>query len=144
MRIKGTWRYLYRAVDKASAAADFLLTAKRDCKAALRFLRKADGRHGVPQKVTIDKNGTNTAMIGAYNTEHDADIEIRQRKFLNNIIKQDHPAIRRMTKPTLCFKSLRPAVITIAGIGIMHMIRKGQLRLTGKQRPTQQFYSLAG
>ena len=69
--------------------------------------------------------------IESYNTEHDADIEICQMKFLNNIVEQDHQAIKRITRPTLCFKSLWPAVITIAGIGIMHMFHKGQLRLTG-------------
>ena len=55
VRTKATWKYLYRAVDKAGATVDFLLTAKRDRKAALRFLRKATGHHGVPEKITIDK-----------------------------------------------------------------------------------------
>jgi putative transposase len=138
------WKYLYRAVDKAGATVDLLLTASRDRKAALRFLRKAAGRHGVPRKITIDKSGANTAAIGSYNTEHDADIEIRQIKYLNNIVEQDHRAIKRMTKPMLGFKSFWSAAITIAGIEIMHMIRKGQLRNTGKLRPAQAFYSLAG
>ena len=63
VRVKGAWKYLYRAVDKAGATVDFLLTARRDRKAALRFLRKAIGRHGVPEKITIDKSGANTAAI---------------------------------------------------------------------------------
>jgi DDE domain len=66
VRVKGAWKYLYRAVDKARATVDFLLTAKRDRKAALRFLRKAIGRHGVPEKITIDKSGANTAVIVSY------------------------------------------------------------------------------
>jgi len=57
VKIKGSWKYLYRAVDKAGATVDFLLTAKRDRNAALRFLRKAIGHHGVPKKITIDKSG---------------------------------------------------------------------------------------
>ena len=57
MKVKGCWKYLYRAVDKAGATVDFLLTAKRDRKAALRFLRKAIGQHGAPAKITIDKSG---------------------------------------------------------------------------------------
>ena len=94
MRIKGTWRYLYRAVDKAGATSDFLLTAKRDRKVALRFLHKAASRHGVPQNVTIDKSGANTAAISSYNTQHEAGIEIRQIKFLENIVEQDHRMIK--------------------------------------------------
>jgi putative transposase len=80
VRIKGTWKYLYRAVDKAGATVDFLLTAKRDGKAASRFLRKAIGRNGTPEKITIDKSGANTAAIESHNAETEADIEIRQVK----------------------------------------------------------------
>jgi transposase-like protein len=75
VRIKGRWKYLYRAVDKAGDAVDFLLTAKRDRRAALRLLRKAIGHHGAPEKITIDKSGANAAAIESYNTEHEADIE---------------------------------------------------------------------
>ena len=82
VKVKGAWKYLYRAVDKVGATVDFLLTAKRDRKAALRFLRKAIGQHGVPEKITIDKSGANTAAIESYNAEHKADIEIRQNKYL--------------------------------------------------------------
>jgi putative transposase len=139
VRVKGAWRYLYRAVDKAGATVDFLLTAKRDRKAALRFLRKAAGHHGVPEKITIDKSGANTAAIESYNVEHDAEIETRQVKYLNNIVEQDHRAVKRLTRPMLGFKSFWSAAVTIAGIEIMHMIRKGQFRSTGKLRPAQQF-----
>ncbi|KAF2988832.1 hypothetical protein MJC1_04076 [Methylocystis sp. MJC1] len=85
VKVKGCWKYLYRAVDKAGATVDFLLTAKRDCKAALRFLRKAIGQHGAPEKITIDKSGANTAAIERYNAEHEADIEIRRRKYLTDV-----------------------------------------------------------
>ena len=77
VRVKGTWKYLYRAVDKAGATVDFLLTAKRDRKAALRFLRKAIKWNGTPEKITIDKSGANTAAIESHNAEHEAGIEIR-------------------------------------------------------------------
>ena len=63
VRVRDAWKYLYQAVDKASATVDFLLTAKRDRKAALRFLHKSIGHHGVPEKITIDKSGANTAAI---------------------------------------------------------------------------------
>ena len=70
-------------------------------------------------------------------------VEIRQVKYLNNIVEQDHRAIKRMVKAMLGFKAFWSAAITIAGIEIMHMIRKGQLRSTGNLHPAQQFYSLA-
>ena len=144
VRVKGAWKYLYRAVDKAGATVDFLLTARRDRKAALRFLRKAIDRHGVPGTITIDKSGANTAAIVSYNAEQDADVEIRQVKYLNNIVEQDHRAIKRLARPMLGFKAFGSAAITLAGIEIMHMIRKGQLSKTGKLRPAKQFYSRAG
>jgi transposase-like protein len=67
VRVKGAWKYLYRAVEKSGATVDFLLTAKRDRKAALRFLCKATCHHGDPEKITIDKSGANTAAIESYN-----------------------------------------------------------------------------
>jgi putative transposase len=85
VRIKGAWKYLYRAVDKAGATVDFLLTAKRDRKAALRFLRKAIGNHGTPKKITIDKSGANAAAIESYNAEQKAEIEMRQVKYLTDV-----------------------------------------------------------
>ena len=144
VRVRGVWKYLYRAVDKAGATVDFLLTAKRDHKAALRFLRKAFGQNGTPEKITIDKSAASTAAIESCNADHKAGIEIRQVKYLNNIVEQDHRAIKRVVRPMLGFKSFRSAAATLAGIELMHMIRKGQLRTTGELRPVQQFYSLAG
>jgi putative transposase len=143
VRIRGQWKYLYRAVDKAGETVDFLLTAKRDRKAALRFLCKAIGQHGVPAKITIDKSGANTAAIESYNSEHNAEIELRQIKYLNNVVEQDHRAIKRQVRPMMGFKSFWSAAVTLAGIELMHMIRKGQLKAAGCLRPTQQFYALA-
>ena len=143
IRVKGQWKYLYRAVDKAGHTVDFLLTAKRDRKAALRFLRKAIDQSGLPDKITIDKSGANTAAIEDYNGANETDIELRQAKYLNNIVEQDHRAIKRLTRPMLGFKSFWSAVITLTGIELMHMIRKGQLKDAAQARPAQQFYSLA-
>jgi putative transposase len=144
IRVKGQWKYLYRAVDKAGSTVDFLLTAKRDRKAASRFLRKAIDQCGTPQKITIDKSGANTAAVESYNAEHEAGIELRQVKYLNNIVEQDHRAIKRMTRPMLGFKSFWSAAITLAGIELMHMIRKGQLQSSEHGlTPAAQFYSLA-
>jgi putative transposase len=110
---------------------------------ALIGSKKAIGRHGVPEKITIDKSGAKTAATVSYNADHDTDVEIREVKYLNNIIEQDHPAIKRRVRAILGFKAFWSAAITIAGIEIMHMIRKGQLQSTGKLRPAQQFYALA-
>src|ERR1035441_8285659 len=103
VKVKGVWKYLYRAVDKAGATVDFLLTAKRDRNAALRFLRKAIGHHGVPKKITIDKCCSRPAAIESSNAEHQADIEIRRIKYLNNIVEQDHRAVKRVVRPMMGF-----------------------------------------
>ena len=122
---------------------DFLLTARRDRKAAPRFLRKAIRHSGTPEKITIDKSGAHTAAIESHNTQHNAGIVMRQVKYLNNIVEQDHRAIKRLVRPMLGFKSFGSAAVTLTGIELMLMIRKGQLLLTGKFCPAQQFYSLA-
>jgi putative transposase len=74
---------------------------------------------------------------------HQSDIEMRQVKYLHNIVEQDHRSIKRQTRPMLGFKSFWSASVTLAGVELMHMIRKGQLLLTGELRPAEQFYSLA-
>jgi putative transposase len=107
-------------------------------------LRKANGHHGTPEKITIDKSGANTAAIESYNAEHETDIEIRQVKYLNSIVEQDHRAITRPVRPMMGFKAFWSAAVTLAGIEIMHMTRKRQLRAAGKLRLAQQFYLLAG
>ncbi len=84
----------------------------------------------------------NTAAIESYNKHHKAGIEIRQVKYLNNIVEQNHPAVKRLARPTLGFKSFRSAQVTLTGIELMHMIRKDQLRTKGSLRPAQAFYSL--
>ena len=103
---------MYRAVDKAGHTVDFLLTAKRDRKAAARFLRKAIDQCGTPEKITIDKSGANTAAIEEYNSDNEASIELRQVKYLNNTVEQDHRAINRLTRPMLGLKSFWSAAIT--------------------------------
>jgi transposase-like protein len=143
VRIRGQWKYLYRAVDKAGDTVDFLLTAKRDHKAAVRFLRKAIGQHGVSARITIDKSAANTTAIASYDLDQDAEIELRQVKYLNNVVEQDHRAIKRQVRPMMGFKSFWSAVATVAGIELMHMIRKGQLKAAGRLCPAQQVYSLA-
>src|SRR5499426_735952 len=128
VKIKGKWAYLYRAVDKEGHTIDFLLTPNRDRDAAEAFLRKAIRTQGLPEKVTIDKSGANTAAITHYNKTQKATIIIRHSKYLNNIVEQDHRAVKRLTRPMLGFKSFWAARCTIAEIEVMHAIRKGQLQ----------------
>src|SRR5262245_41444967 len=87
IRVKGEWRYLYRAVDKTGQTIDFLLTEHRATEAAPRFLTQAIHRHGVPDKITIDGSEANAAAIKRYNEEHGTAIIIRQIKYLNNLVE---------------------------------------------------------
>ena len=146
IRVKGAWRYLYRAVDKQGQTIDFLLTEHRDQEAALRFLKKAIRRHGVPETITIDGSDANEAAIKRYNEIHGTHIIIRQVKYLNNVVEQDHRAVKRVTRPMLGFKSFDAAQVTLAGIELMHMLKKQQMMVeAGDEGLTvaQQFYSLA-
>ena len=145
VRIKGQWKYLYRAVDKEGHTVDFLLTPRRDRAAAEAFLHKAIRTQGLPEKITIDQSGSNTAAIHHYNKIHKTAIVIRQCKYLNNMVEQDHRAVKRLVRPMLGFKSFWAACCTIAGIEVMHAIRKGQLATTenARQTPVKQFYALA-
>ena len=126
IKIKGDWKYLYRAVDKNGNTIDFLLTAKRDTKAVRRFLNKAIGSNGKPSLINIDKSGANTAGIKQYNTDENKRVKIRQCKYLNNIVEQDHRFIKRVTRPMLGFKSFRSARATLAGIELWRMLKKNQ------------------
>jgi putative transposase len=91
----------------------------------------------------FDNSGANTAAIDRYNSDGAAVIELRQIKYLNNVVEQDHRAVKRIIRPMLGFKSFRSARNTLAGIEIMHMIRKGQLQDGSELTPAHQFYSLA-
>ena len=145
IRVKGEWRYLYRAVDKDGQTIDFLLTAQRDTEAALRFLKKAIRRNGLPETITIDGSEANAAAIKRYNAEHGTAIAIRQVKYLNNMIEQDHRGVKRVTRPMLGFKSFEAAQSTLTGVELMHMLRKGQLTKGSEQgrSAAEQFYVLA-
>jgi len=146
IKVKGEWRYLYRAVDKHGHTIDFLLTEHRDTEAALRFLTKAIRRNGLPETITIDGSDANEAAIKRYNETHGTAIIIRQVKYLNTIVEQDHRAVKRVTRPMLGFKSFEAAQDTLVGIELMHMIKKKQLLVeAGDEGLTAaaQFYALA-
>jgi putative transposase len=121
------------------------LTPNRDRDAAEAFLRKAIRTQGLPEKIPIDKSGANTAAMKRDNRTHKTNLAIRHCKYLNNIVEQEHRAVKRLTRPTLGFKSFWAARGTMAGIEVMHALRKGQLATTGtvSQTPAEQFYALA-
>jgi transposase-like protein len=146
IKVKGKWCYLYRAVDKYGLTIDFCLRAKRDGVAAKAFFRKAIKQHGKPVKVNVDKSGANKCALDNINDNYPEGekIEIRQNKYLNNMIEQDHRFIKRRTKPALGFKSFNGAKQTITGIEISHMIKKGQLKTSNQNNKSafNQFMSL--
>ena len=145
VKISRQWKYLYRAVDRDDHTVDFLLRAKRAHAAARAFFEHAMDLHGVPEQITIDKSGANTAAIAGIQADSGLPTEMRQSKYLNNLVEQDHRAVKRIIRPILGFKTFRCARIQIAGIEVMHMIRKGQLGdvKDRSSSATNQFYSLA-
>src|SRR5262245_62099100 len=98
VRVKGEWKYLYRAVDREGHTIDFLLTPQRDRAAAEAFLHKVIRNHGLPEKITIDQSGSNTTAIKRYNRTHKTGIAIRQCQYLHNIMEI---VFTQMTKPDL-------------------------------------------
>ena len=106
VKVGGQWKYLYRAVDKLGQTVDFLLTAHRDLAAARRFFERAIDLHGEPESVTIDKSGANTAAVRGLIADTGLDIELRQSKYLNNLVEQDHRAIKRRVRPMMGFKDV--------------------------------------
>ena len=129
IKLNGSWIYLYRAVDALGNTIEFLLRKYRDKAAAKAFFRKAFRNNDRPDKVNIDKSGSNISALNRANDKlpDDNQIEIRQNKYLNNIMEQDHRFIKKRTKPMLGFKNFQSAKITIAGIENIRMIQKGQI-----------------
>ena len=86
IKVAGQWKYLYRAVDKNGATVDFLLRAKRDYAAARAFFERAIGLHDVPEKIAIDKSGSDKAAVVSIQADTGLVIAMRQSKYLNNIL----------------------------------------------------------
>lgn len=138
IKLNGKWIYLYRAVDKYGNTIDFLLRQKRDASAAKAFFKRAIRNNGEPEKVSMDKSGSNKAAVTAINKDkpEEEKIEIRQIKYLNNIVEQDHRFIKKRTKPMLGFKNFHAAQRTISGIESIRMIQKGQINGFDKKLST--------
>lgn len=131
VKVKGRWMYLYRA-DSRGQTIDFLLSIKRDAGAAKGFFRQALAQpHTVnPRTITVDKNAAYPKAVAEMKKDGELwrGSRLRQVKYLNNVIEQDHRHIKRRTRPGLGFGSFWTARRTLAGYEAMAMIRKGQVR----------------
>lgn len=145
IKVKGQWFYYYRALD-AQGTVDFYLCDRRDEAAAKSFFEKAILRQGQPEKVNIDNSGANMAALQGLNKDlpKGQKITIRQVKYLNQVIEQDHRFIKKITKPMMGFRSFLAAQATLRGIELWHMIKKLQNKLYVSLRPWEQFYALVG
>ena len=132
IKIRGEWGYLCRAVDRAGRTVDFRLSAKRDVAAAKAFFRKAiKGQHDVPRTITLDGYAASHRAVRELKADGllPAETKLRSSKYLNNLIEQDHRGVNQRIATMLGFKGFATAAITIAGIELMHRIRKGQFGL---------------
>ncbi len=153
IKVKGQWKYLYRAVDSSSNTIEFLLCAKRDSKAAKRFFCKALKSTHTPSLRVIDVDG-NSAYSSAFEELKEEELlpqscTLRSCKYLNNLIEQDHRFIKPRVKPGLGFWSFNTAWRTLQGYEVMNMIRKGQLHgalegdIVSQNRMIVQMFGLA-
>ena len=152
IKVKGDWCYLYRAVDKQGNTIDFYLSKTRNEQDATDFFDKAMASSGIPVKVNIDKSGSNNAALKSINKRYKNEdspadepdkIEIRQCKYLNNMIEQDHRGIKRITNPIMGFGNFDSAGATLSGIELYRMLKKGQACNLNSKIPWQQFYEIA-
>ena len=148
VRVGGGWRYLYlyRAVDGSGRTIDFLPSAKRDEKAARRFLKRALGRENTrdPREVVTDRLESYPGAIREMKREGELWRFTRHRRgrWLNNLVEQDHRRIKRRTRPMLGFESFRTARRTLAGVEAMAMLAKGQVRaVPGNDMPAQRAFA---
>lgn len=154
IKVRGRWMYLYRAIDSVGDTVEFFFSENRDLTSAKRFLRKALKRHGRANRIVIDGSQTNREAIIACDGESRLQdrssrllkpIRIRQSQYLNNCIEQDHRRIKRRVRSMLGFKSMACAATTLAGIEMIHMMRKRQARYAYNPAPSlaEQFEILA-
>jgi IS6 family transposase len=167
IKVKNVWMYLYRAVDSQGKTLEFLLSPARDAEAAKRFFLKAlscfagseshlhpieekvaqlalpadrNASRPVPRVINVDKNAAYPKAIADLKASGvlPAWVELRQIKYLNNLVEQDHRFIKRLVKPGMGFFSFETAWRTLQGYEAMNMIRKGQVQGVNKgDSPTQ-------
>ena len=172
IKVRKSWMYLYRAVDSEGNTLEFLLSPTRDAEAAKRFFLKAlhstvcsapgarpleeqveepttvdpSPTPSAPRVINVDKNAAYPKAIADLKAAGllPESVKLRQVKYLNNLIEQDHRFIKRVVKPGMGFFSVETAGRTLQGYEVMHMIRKGQVRGVGKGDITGQVTFVAG
>jgi len=136
IKVKGQDKYLYRALDSTGQTIEFLLTAKRDKNAAKRFLVKAIEASGnpMPRVMNVDKNPAYPAAVEALKADGviPRRVRIRQCKYLNNVIEQDHRTVKKRVWLAKGYGSFQSAWRTLQGIEAVNMIRKGRVRWLAK------------
>src|SRR3954454_18025229 len=142
IKVKGEDKYLYRAIDSTGQTIEFLLTAKRDAAGAKRFFRKALSSLGnpVPRVINVDKNPAYPAAVEALKAEGvlPRRVQLRQCKYLNNVVEQDHRAVKKRVWLAKGYGSFVTAWRTLQGIEAVNMIRKGRARWVAKGDPIAQ------
>src|SRR5579864_1800012 len=170
--MKKVWMYLYRAVDSDGNTLEFLLSPTRDAEAAKRFFVKAlhspacsapqarpveeqvaqptgpadpNPTKSAPRVINVDKNAAYPKAIAELKAAGilPESVELRQVKYLNNLVEQDHRFIKRLVKPGMGFFSVETAGRTLQGYEVMNMLRKGQVTGVGKGDITGQMAFLA-
>jgi IS6 family transposase len=145
LRVARKWAYLYRAVNSSGATIDFLLSSRRNAAAAQRFLQKALQGHPGPRVINVDGNPSYPKAIAELKKNRALGRRCRCRpvRYLNNIVEQDHRAIKRRVRASQGFRSFRAAARTIQGLEMVKMIRKGQMRWPAKgDRPADHYAHL--
>ena len=135
VKLRGQWVYLYRAVDRAGQTVDFRLSATRDVAAAKAFFKKAiKSQSRPPQTITLDGYAASHRAVREMKADGllPEDTTLRSSKYLNNVIEQDHRNIKSRMNVMLGFKRFKNAAITIAGVELMHRIRKDQFNLAAR------------
>jgi transposase, IS6 family len=132
IKVKGKWKYLYRAVDSNGNTLEFMLSGKRDKLAAKRFFKKVlKAKHTQkPRVINVDKNAAYPLAMSELKQEGilDTECKLKQKKYLNNVIEQDHRFPKKLAKYKSYFQFFHTAWRTLKGYEIMNAIRKGQVK----------------
>jgi transposase, IS6 family len=142
IKVNGRDRFLYRAVDSSGQTIDFLLTDRRDAAAAKRFFRRALQNEGnaTPRVINVDKNPAYPRAVKDLKREGAISrrCRVRQCRYLNNVVEQDHRNVKRRTWLAKGYGSIGTAWRTLRGIEAMAMVRKGRVRWVAKDDPVGQ------
>jgi len=147
IKVKKEWLYLYRAVDSQGDTLEFFFSPTRDAETAKHFFVKtlAASHTTEPRVINVDKNAAYPKALKELKAEGivSENCELRQVKYLNNLIEQDHRFIKRLTKPGMGFFSFETAWRTLQGYEMMNMMRKGQLQGVAKGEVRDQMILVA-